>query len=255
MLAIIFVLWHYITQLDSAVSVRQREASLTSPYGLHCNIHPYVYVYEFILYLHYYVWLLCAYHCCTMLNWLTFICTCICILRMCIWVEQTDIPRKAINTQLSLRKTQQNSNFTNYIISLFMCICICICICADIDMTTVFAANCQLVEETQHTLDSSQFAQLTIPQLRLNWKSHKSPSKDCHPTRHSTPLIEANWPINNPREIPGVNLKDKLLSNAVKFVHAWAAWLTHETLIGHWSGLFWKSIDLDKISHCYSIYS
>ena len=58
-----------------------------------------------------------------------------------------------------------------------MCICICICICADIDMTSVFAANCQLAEETQHTLDSSQFAQLTIPQLRLNWKSHKSPSK------------------------------------------------------------------------------
>ena len=174
-------------------------------------------------------------------------------IHICIWVGLTDIPRKAINTQLSLRKTQQNSNFTNYIISLFMCICICIC--ADIDMTTVFAANCLLVEETQHTLDSSQFAQLTIPQLRLNWKSHKSPSKGCHPTRHSTPLIEANWPINNPREIPGINLRDKLFSNAVKFVHAWAAWLTHETLIGHWSGLFWKSIDLDKISHCYSIYS
>ena len=50
MLAIIFVfvLWHYITQLNSAVSVRQREASLTSPYGLHCNIHPYVYVYVYV---------------------------------------------------------------------------------------------------------------------------------------------------------------------------------------------------------------
>ena len=71
-----------------------------------------------------------------------------------------------------------------------------------------FASDCYRRRRNTHGSNSSQFEQLTIPQLWLNWESHwELTFRACHPKRHNTPLIEANQPINNPKKILGVHSK------------------------------------------------